>query len=237
MRTMKWFISSLTKHDYLLGAMIVCLDLNTDNLAKSMAVKPAGYDPNFWTPSQQAEMFKALEGSLELWKAGAESSMEAYKASAVLEIMLHKLQISKIVPQPGPSTNTAGPTTSEVFAQFDEQNLRPEHSAAMTLGMLSGGLTPNTAAFLNGIGSSPGRYGNVDMNMGGDMSSGIVGTGLTPYAVDTPNPFATMGNNPASPFAMFGNMGSGTGAGFDAPVNLDWVRLHLHNPRDATCSD
>lgn len=222
MRTMKWFITSLTKHDYLLGAMIVCLDLNTDKVAKS-SVNPAGYNPNFWSPAQQAEMLKALEDSAALWKAGAEFSMEAYKASAVLEVMLQKLH-SPAVPQQSVPVNPQGPTSSEVFAQFDD-DLRPEHSAAMTLGMLSGGLTPNTAAYLNGgMGSSPGnRYGNIDMNMGGDMSSGSGGTGLTPYAMDMQNPFATMNNNPASPFSVFGNMGVGTGAGFDAPVNLDWV--------------
>jgi hypothetical protein len=226
MRAMRWFISSLTKHDYLLGAMIVCLDLNYDSISDSMTDRPPHYDPYFWTTAQRAAMVQALETSLQIWKESAEASMEAYKASNILEIMLQKLKCPK-----GQSTD--GTTTAEVFAQFDEENLKPEHSAAMTLGMLSGGLSPNTAAmFNNSVAQSPGgtRYGNIDMNMG-DSS---VSTGLTPnFQMDPSNPFASM-NNPASPFSVFGNPGASAGM-MDAPANLDWVSVHYLSPPQRSC--
>ncbi|TVY38920.1 Fusarisetin A cluster transcription factor [Lachnellula occidentalis] len=214
LRSMKWFITSLTKHDYLLAAMIVCLDLHYDQVSETMVDRPPNYDRYFWTPIQRAEMFKALESSYEIWKGTAESSMEAYKASSVLGIMLEKLRCSK-----GPAPD--GPTTAEVFAQFDEENLKPEHSAAMTLGMMSGGLTPNSAALFNSMAQSPGgtKYGNMDMNMSDPSSS--TGTGLTPnYQMDNTNPFAMM-NSVASPFSVFNNAGTGTGM-MDVPANLDW---------------
>ena len=216
MRTMKWFISSLTKHDYLLGAMIVCLDLHYDLVSENLAERPPNYDMYFWTPAQRADMLQALETSQQIWKESVETSMEAYKASNVLAVMLEKL---KCPTKGGPA---AGPTTAEVFAQFDEANLKPEHSAAMTLGMLSGGLSPNSAAIFNNvIGQSPrgGAYGNYDMNMGDTSAS----TGLSPnFSADMTNPFASM-NSVASPFSVFGNAGSGTGM-MDVPANLDWVR-------------
>lgn len=221
MRTMKWFISSLTKHDYLLGAMIVCLDLNYDSISESMTSQPTNYEPDFWSPAQREAMVEALETSYSIWKESAETSMEAYKASNVLEIMLQKLKCPK-----GQQQQPDGPTTAEVFAQFDDENLRPEHSAAMTLGMLSsGGMTPNTAALFNtSVAPSPGgiRYANVDINMGDGG-----GTGLTPnFPMDmSTNPFNSM-NAAASPFSAFGTSGAGMGM-MDAPANLDWVSLHF----------
>ncbi|TAQ85030.1 hypothetical protein B7494_g6642 [Chlorociboria aeruginascens] len=214
MRTMKWFISALTKHDYLLAAMVVCLDLHYDSIAESLPERPPNYDMYFWTPEQRAGMLAALETSQKIWKESAETSMEAFKASKILAIILEKLQFSKGQPR-HPAAD--GPTTAEVFAQFDD-NLRPEHSAAMTLGMLSGGLSPNSTAMFNSLGQSPGgtRYGNIDMNLGEASAS----TGLTPnFPMDGTNSFGTL-NSATSPFSLFGNPGN-TGM-MDAPANLDW---------------
>merc|ERR1711977_290080 len=161
MRTMKWFISSLTKHDFLLAAMIVCLDLNYDYISESLPEPPPNYDPYFWSSTQRADMLAALETSQSIWK----------------------------------------------------------ESAAMTLGMLSGGLTPNSAAMFNAMAQSPGgtRYSGMDTNMGESSNS----TGLTPnYGMDTSNPFGNI-NSVNSPFSVFGNTGSGIGM-MDVPGNLDW---------------
>ncbi|RDW95299.1 hypothetical protein BP5796_01062 [Coleophoma crateriformis] len=213
LRTMKWFISSLTKHDYLLAAMIVCLDLHYDSISESLPERPPTYDMYFWTPEQRAEMLKALETSQEIWKGSSETSMEAFKASRILGIMLEKLNNARQARQDGPTTS------AEVFAQFDEENLKPEHSAAMTLGMLSGGLSPNSAAVFNNLGQSPGgtRYGNLDMTMNDASGS----TGLTPnYGLDSTNPFSNF-NSVASPFSIFNNAESGQGM-MDMPANLNW---------------
>jgi hypothetical protein len=211
MRTMKWFISSLTKHDFLLGAMIVCLELHYDAVTEALPDRPPNHDMYFWTPSQKAEMLKALETSQQIWKESSDTSMEAYKAAGILGIILEKLNCTK----------AKAPTTAEVFAQFDDDSLKPEHSAAMTLGMLSGGLSPNSAAIFNSMAQSPGgtRYANIDMSMGDSSAS----TGLTPnFSMDNSNPFGNL-NSVASPFSVFGNAGSGT-AMMDVPANLDWVR-------------
>lgn len=204
LRSMKWFITSLTKHDFLLAAMIVCLDLHYDAITESLPNCPPNYDRYFWTPVQKADMVQALEQSQLIWKGSADTSIEAYKAASILDIILAKIKVSKSKPADTPAT------TAEAFAQFDDENLRPEHSAAMTLGMLSGGLTPNTAAIFNNAAQSPGgtRYGNMDISMGSD-------TGLTPnFQMDNTNPFAQS-------FSVFGNAGTGTGI-MDVPASLDW---------------
>lgn len=202
MRSMKWFISSLTKSDYLLGAMIVCLDLYYDSVVEAMPEQPATHDPYFWTPEQRADMVQALETSNSIWSESVETSLEAYKASQILRIMLDKLKNPT-----GPKQQRTEPrTTAEAFAAVDESNLAPEHSAAMSLGMLSGGLSPTSAAMFN-----TSNMGNIDMTMGES-------TGLTPnYGMD-PNPFGM-----STGFPFFG-AGSGTG-NVEMPTNLDWVNL------------
>ena len=210
MRSMKWFITTLTKHDFLLAAMIVCLDLHYDTISETSPDRPPNYDMYFWTPDQRADMLQALETSQQIWKEAAEKSMEAFKAAGILGIILDKLKLFPRQPK-------EGPTTSEVFAQFDDENLKPEHSAAMTLGMLSGGLSPNSAAMFNSMAQSPGGrvYGGIDMTMGDSSAS----SGLTPnFPVDSSNMFANL----PSPFSVFGNSAAGTGMP-DVPANLDWV--------------
>ncbi|KAI9743501.1 MAG: hypothetical protein M1818_002814 [Claussenomyces sp. TS43310] len=209
MRTMRWFISSLTKNDFLLGAMIVCLDLHYDSITKQ-------YDRFFWTAEQQKSMYDALEMSKSIWVESQETSMEAYKASSTLTIMLEKLRYSR---PKGPSSNEPQ-APAEAFATYDDTS-QPEHSAAMTLGMLSsGGMTPNTASMFapgpglinNNIGMM--KYGNVDMT----MSDSGMHTGLTPnYPADGAMQGSTGGVQ--SPFSqVFGNMGSM----MDMPSNFDW---------------
>jgi hypothetical protein len=216
MRTMKWFISSLTNHDYLLGAMVVCLDLHYDMMVESMEERPANYDPYFWTPSQRAEMFQALETSQSLWNEASDTSIEAYKASNIIGIVLKKLR------SPPPAKPVEATTTAEAFAQFADEDLKPEHSAAMSLGMLSGGLTPSSAATFNSMMAQSPRgtsYANYDMGLSGDAA---VSSGLTPnIPLEPANPFASL-NNMASPFSIFGNGGTGPGMG-DLSSNLDWV--------------
>ena len=92
--------------------------------------------------------------------------------------------------------------------------MKPEHSAAMTLGMLSGGMTPNTAAAFNTV-QSPGGTNYPTLGLSLPTADGL--TGLTPdFQPDT----LGMANS-GSPFSsMFGNMGE-----MDLTQNFDWVRI------------
>lgn len=214
LRSMKWAISSLTSGDFLLGAMIVCLDLHYDSITEQ-------YDRFFWTAEQTKRMYQALETSNRIWQEEKDNSIEAYKASNTLSIMLEKLRSS------GPQypSNYEPQVPTDAFAQFGD-NLQPEHSAAMTLGMLSSGGIPqnNTQTFspLPPINNSVGmmKYSNVDMS----MDEPPIRSGLTPnYSMDGVNS-GNLGNSGGalSPFSqVFGNMGNL----MDMPANLDWVRV------------
>jgi len=210
MRAMKWFISSLTMHDFLLAAMIVSLDLHYDHIATA-------YDRFFWTAEQRDGMYHALEASESIWMETVETSMVAFKATRILRIILEKLRSNK---DRGP-VNAEPRTTAEAFAAFDD-NLQPEHSAAMTLGMLSsGGLTPNTAAMFAGtmpLTPNGTKYANLDLT----MSDQNMSTGMTPNFTMGGTGVAPANMGAISPFSQtFGNMGGLDGM-MDIPATLDW---------------
>jgi hypothetical protein len=208
LHTMKWFISSLTTHDFLLGAVIVCLDLHYDSVSERSNSRTMS-DPYFWTAAERAEMFSAVEMSWHIWKQSCQKSLEAFKAEKILSIMLEKLR--NPVPTAGPQSGPDSSVSTPPFTNFDQE--KPEHSAAMTLGMLSGGLTPGSAALFNSASpNSPGgqRFAGFDMPMTGDSSS----NGLTPgFGMDGSYVPAQ------SPFGM------GFGGSMMDTSNLDWVRL------------
>ncbi|KAH9904181.1 fungal-specific transcription factor domain-containing protein [Xylariomycetidae sp. FL2044] len=201
LRTMKWYISS-TSRDTLLPTMLVCLDLHHDNQTAAAGKRQDSQTMYFWTPEQRREMIQSLEDVRDIWKALSQESVEAFKAANILEIMLEKIKN----PDPAPATN-AEPTPAKadnLFGDFSS-NMQPEHSAAMTLGMLSGGLSPN------GI-QSPGGTVYPSLDIGTAPPSG-----LTPDFQSDP-----MGgvNNAASPFSMFTNLGNVNNMAIDQ--NFDW---------------
>lgn len=225
LRSMRWYISSLTKHDFLLAACIVALDLHYDTLDQQ-PTSQTPYDHYFWTPAQRAEMLAALDESHTIWKHASASSMDAYKAAGVLGTMLQRLKSQPASKPPNGATKAAAPSGGiEGFTGFDQN--QPEHSAAMTLGMLSsGGLTPDSSSMFAPLATTPGggpRFGSggFDMPMGDSSTSG---SGTTPNFSGV-NSFGPMPG--LSPFpAMNTNMDTSVGP-LDFPENLDWVRLYF----------
>ena len=149
---MRIFTSSLTAHDFLLAAMIVCLDLWYGR--ESEGAGRASADLYTWGLERRQDMIQALEISADIWNETKDQSMEAYKASELIGVMLKKLR--------SPLGQAAGRRAQSPFPfpgmgmgnnnAFDPQlEDKPEHSAAMTLGMLSnGGMTASTANMFNG---------------------------------------------------------------------------------------
>ncbi|KAL8730636.1 MAG: hypothetical protein Q9166_003949 [cf. Caloplaca sp. 2 TL-2023] len=210
-------LSSLTSHDFLLAAMILSLDLWYGAEAERLGRDSA--DLYTWGSERRDEMMRALETSIEIWKETRDQSMESYKASEILTIMIDKM---KARVQPGPGGRQAhmtpfpfpsmanGNTTSPYGAPQMED--KPEHSAAMTLGMLSsGGLTPNSAALYNNNNNNGNGY-PTNANMDAIQQN----SGPTPnYSMEqAPNGIPSA----PSPFSfMTGGIG-----GTEMPVNLDW---------------
>ncbi|PGH26510.1 hypothetical protein AJ80_01824 [Polytolypa hystricis UAMH7299] len=99
----KWMLSSLTMHDFLLAAMIICLDLDRT------------YEPTALqhTEEDRQEMIQALEQSYEIWKTSASTVKTAYKATKVLSIILRK------VGSPVAAGEMSTETSSSVTAAFN----------------------------------------------------------------------------------------------------------------------
>lgn len=211
---MKVFISSLTAHDFLLAAMILCLDLWYGAEAEG-AGRSSG-DLYTWGLERRTDMIQALEVSHEIWNEARDQSIESYKASEILTIILKKLKYCENQPngqhqqRPFPFPNSVNGTDNPgTYGSQTEE--KPEHSAALTLGMLSsGGMTPNSAAMFNGTFAS---LPNNGLSMSETQPSG-----LTPnYSMEQ----STGGINSAPlPFTFLGN---GNPMLEMPPTNLDWV--------------
>ncbi|CRL24751.1 Fungal transcriptional regulatory protein, N-terminal [Penicillium camemberti] len=120
-------VSSLSSADFLLATTIVTLDLY-HGLALQVSGRPSG-DTYTWGRERRDEMTAAIQHSKEIWDESLDESMEAWKASSILGVMLSKLHMTV----PGVE-NSAGAASFE--PQDEKQN------AAMTLGLLSSGMSP-----------------------------------------------------------------------------------------------
>ena len=65
--TVKWYMGSISTHDFLLAAMVVCLNLSTQ-ITEDDQLRLAGSE--LWCPRRQA-MADALEKSYKIWGSGA----------------------------------------------------------------------------------------------------------------------------------------------------------------------
>ncbi|KAK0730548.1 hypothetical protein B0H67DRAFT_38279 [Lasiosphaeris hirsuta] len=215
LRSIKWFVTSIATKDFLLPAMLIVLDLHFDNVAERSGERRESHNLHFWTRGQRMEMINSLELTRDIWKGLADTSMEAVKASNILEIMLEKIK------SPSAGSEAVGmgevPAKADVFESMGSSNMQPEHSAAMTLGMMSGGVTPISPTAVEPL-RSPGPPGYSALDLGLTSSSSGTGSGMTPnFSSDV------LGGEPAgSPFSsMFNNMSN---TNIDFTNSFDWVR-------------
>lgn len=207
---MKIFTSSLTTHDFLLAAMIICLDLYYG--AETEIPERSSVDMYTWGLERRGDMIRALEISAEIWAETKDQSMEAYKASELITVMLAKLQTPKgqagrqpqsPFPFPGMGCGTSKGTYDSGLEE------KPEHSAAMTLGMLSnGGMTTNTAnMFTGGYSSIPNPNATMSEHQKGNLAPNFSLEQSANGTASAPSPLSFMGNDSL-------NM---------ATANIDWV--------------
>lgn len=218
LRSIKWYVTSIATKEFLLPSMLIMLDLHFDSQAERTGERQDSQAMFFWTPEQRLEMIRSLESARDIWSGLADGSMEAVKATSIIGLLLEKIRNPADSSAGNPSAATQQPPVvpmrDDMFSNMESNDMQPEHSAAMTLGMMSsGGLTPNTAAMFGGSGGilqSPGGTAYPDLG----VPSGGERTGMTPdFSGD-------LGLNPGSPFSsMFNNLSSG----MDTGQNFDWV--------------
>lgn len=213
LRSVKWFISSLTTVDFLLAIMIVSLDLYHTAESERSGRSPPG-DMYVWSHDRRDEMLAAVERGVEIWEGLRDQSMEAYKAHATLSVMVTQLKQHQAMRQAQQSFAVAA-ATFPANGVGEDPNVAPEHSAAMTLGMLStGALTPNTASLFDNR-PYPSSIGNILNDAPQQQSSGL-----------TPQYSGGVGNGPENAPSPFSSL-FGTSIGFQSMElppnnNVDW---------------
>ncbi|KAK4229499.1 fungal-specific transcription factor domain-containing protein [Podospora fimiseda] len=217
LQSIKWYVTSVATKDFLLPAMLIALDLHFDKEAQKFGERQDSQNLYFWTREQREEMISSLELTIGIWRGLVDISIEAVKASNVLEVMLAKIKSS------GDTNDSTSPPEvmmrSGFFGSADASAVQPENSAAMSLGMLSSGATSNATSTFNTI-QSPGgtTYGPLDLGLKGLDGEGLglgTGIGTTP---DFSNGTLAM-DGIQSPLSMFNNMAT---TGMDFGGNFDW---------------
>lgn len=206
LHSISWSVtSSIVMADFFLAAMIICLDLYHTAQAES---KGQTSDEMYtWAAERRDAMFTGVEHVVAIWESMRDQSMEAYKASTALRVMLDKLKNQEALRQQL-NQNISFVQINNGVAP--DGQVAPEHSAAMTLGMMSsGGLTPEAMSMFDRGYQVQGAAQRGAMN--NQAIAGAEQMGATmPQQGD---PFAN----------LFGPMNGFQGIEM-SPANIDWVR-------------
>ena len=246
LRSVRSHVNSLTTHDFLLAATIICMDLyqqrdkpiggsggesgndvSTPSTSVSggsisqgshMSASASGEGP--YIPGLQYtrdDLLKALEESRRVWSANRDFSMEAYKASELLNVLLNHLRL------PYPTSPPAGGQSAHgAGIRPMQQDGNDEQNAAMTLGMLQSG-----AGGMNG--QQPSVGGQIPMGPPGGpfAGEGKAFQNLFPGAGGPDTPGFSMGNMGSNGQSPLPNLFDGQWAGNGNAMNVDWVSFPM----------
>ncbi|KAJ9629205.1 hypothetical protein H2204_008845 [Knufia peltigerae] len=165
---------SFTKNDWLLAAMLICLDVHLSATNKQTNVSD---DESIWGRDRREEMLKALERSYYIWREYSEESVEALKASEALAAML-----AKIRPEFGISTKYGLTRTTATTTPVNCQSQSTLNSATACTA------TQNDAAETSGLGLQvPDMFsepGDIDWD---ELDRFFISTGAMPSTIDNDN--------------------------------------------------
>ena len=126
------YINSLITHDFLLAATILCTELSIDRGREPFPFPVTG--------PTRAEMIESLERSADIWSQMRDESIEAYKASDVLGMLLKKLRYPNENMQEAQLRNDPAPTSMSLEVGPVPNSKKIYLGAAVnnrTLGLLS----------------------------------------------------------------------------------------------------
>jgi Fungal specific transcription factor domain len=235
LRNSKSWFTSLTAHDFLLAATIICMDLYLEKQRAEANVASAATSPktsfsgsnsgrstsmseaygfSMGMEHSQDDLLRALEESRDIWSGLRDESIEAYKASVILNLLLSQLREPSSSPRDlNEQQRYPSGVDDRLHGHVDEKQ-----NAAMTLGLLSsGGMSPNA-----GMSGQQAQNQRTAGNLF-DQKNSIDGV-LQPSGGASGVPgglFDTQGAaNAATPFSgLFG----GNPPDFAGGMNFDWV--------------
>ncbi|KAK2758715.1 hypothetical protein FQN54_003405 [Arachnomyces sp. PD_36] len=177
---------SLQSQDFLVAATIVAVDLYTG--AQLRAAGRESGDIFTWGSEKREEMMTALQHSKDIWEELKDYSIDAWKAAGMLGMLLGKLNM-------GQQQSKEGKPSGPVFEPQDEKQ-----NAAMTLGLLSSGMSPLPTS------TGAGQFGDGNLKMADSPLPHDGMTSMDQIPAQAPSPFSN----------MFGQMNE------MQPLNLDW---------------
>lgn len=207
LRSMKAWSNSLTTHDYLLAATVICHDLYTYHdptvsesfdTPRTSSTGMSGSTSGSFVPGlayTRNDFLQALETSCSIWITLIDVSMEAFKASELLRVMLEHFH--------APHSQQTSLFPNGAVPVNDEQN------AAMTLGLLQSGQAQQQQLQKN-------YFENMDQMFQSE-------------AGQYPGVFNTGGTIPNSGFTS-GIFGGPLGSGDYGGMSLDWVSVFVLTP-------
>lgn len=204
LRSVGWFIKTIATKDFVLPAMLVILDLHYDNMARQQSTGES--NPCLYTEEERNNMIQKLEHTKSIWVTMADTSMEAFKAHKVLEIMLQKINDPADV-----KVDVKAPINSapEPMADLAVGSMDPTMS--MPANMMSPGAMPEFNGGMDPFAAiNPSSFMGMDFNgIGPSTNSSFSGEGYPPQGAP-------------SPMTMF-SMGGMNGQAPDVGQNFDWT--------------
>lgn len=208
LRTMGWYVKSIATKDFTLPAILVLIDLNYDNMAAQSPDKRDQEGAFLWSPEQRGRMISTLETVGQIWKSLADTSMEAFKAAKVLEIMLEKIK------DPSQScSNPADMMQADSVLRGTATGYRSADSTSPTMGPAPPAM-PDFSAGDDGTGPFPIHDGTAFMG----MDFGLSPPGGVDFSADALG-FA----GAPSPFSMMTSANGGSETMPELANNFDWV--------------
>lgn len=216
----KMFATSLNSQEFILAAMLVSM-----SLYRSIDDERSGRSPSDpFERNTRPALIAAMEASHKIWEVSKDDNMESFKAWGLLSAMLSALKPYELSKQTS-ATSQSSPFGNSPFTppSDDVNKLAPEHSAAMTLNMLSAGASNANASLFgtNSSTTSPAQYDSAP-SIATQQGAVAGSVGSYPLATD-PSGIAAVGG----PFSsLFGS--NNTFPAFqqvDMSNSLDWVSL------------
>ncbi|KAL3704883.1 hypothetical protein TMatcc_008555 [Talaromyces marneffei ATCC 18224] len=90
-----WFFRSLQNNDFVLAAMVICLELfkNNDLVNTAEQQQDTSSSAGAGSASERSKLIETLQKSREVWKENLKHSLEARKAFAAVTVMLKKAEL------------------------------------------------------------------------------------------------------------------------------------------------
>lgn len=207
LRSVNWYVKSIATKDFVLPAMLIILDLHFDNMAEKQGVPTSNEGTFLWSQEQRSQMINRIEEATQIWKTLADSSMEAYKAAKIADIMLEKIRSPA-------SSETATNLPAEAMS-----DLATSTGLDLSPAIGQGFVSPTPLPDLN-LGMNPFSTPNSSGFMG--MDFGLPATGPADFQMD-----GLGAAGPASPFSMFTNTGGSSNSVGDLSAAFDWVSASM----------